>query len=215
MSLYVRLYTSFFSHRKTRRLRSAIGTDAFWVPVRLWAYAATNQPDGNFADYSPEDLCEGIGYTGDTQALVAALIEAGFLDPDLKVHGWAEHSGFHELYAARARKAANERWERERNKERSKERKKEGGNSSAERSGAELSKHSSSSSSSMLQASNGQSKPHFPPSFDRELENRIKRAESEIEKVKCKGILGDADRARIKTLRAKIQTWNEEILSRP
>lgn len=141
MSLYVRLYCSFFSHRKTRRLRAKIGNDAFWVPPRLWAYAATNQPDGDFHSYSAEDIADGIGYTSDAQALLQALLEAQFLDPDLKLHDWAIHSGFHDLYAQRARKAASVRWEKERSKEREDEER-------AELNRAELSKHCSEQSSS-------------------------------------------------------------------
>ena len=53
-----------------------------------------------------------------------------------------------------------------------------------------------------------------PFAFDRELKNRIKRAEKEIEKVKCRGILKDSDWARIKELNSNIKGWNDELLSR-
>ncbi len=195
MSLYVRLYVSYFSHRKTRKLRSLIGDAALWLPPRLWTYAAVNQPDGNFSEYSADDIAEFVGYKGDAQALLEALLQAQFLDADLKIHDWAVHSGFHELYAARAKKAAAVRWSKERTKEIPEQ-------NGTELSGAELSKHSSNNASSI------------PLVFDRELENRIKRAEKEIEKVKCRGILKDSDWARIKELKGSIEGWNNQLLSR-
>ena len=44
MSLYIRLKVSFWSHRKTLRLRATLGDCAFWLPLKLWCYAAENQP---------------------------------------------------------------------------------------------------------------------------------------------------------------------------
>lgn len=111
MSLYVRVFTNFYSHRKTARLRIALGNDAFWVPPRLWAYAAENQPDGDFADYKPEELAILIGYSGDATSMVQALIACGFLDSDpLRIHDWKDHNGYHEVFAVRAKKAAASRW---------------------------------------------------------------------------------------------------------
>ena len=52
-NLYVKVFTGFYTHRKTLRLRATLGDDAFWVPPRLWAYAVDNQPDGVFENYSP------------------------------------------------------------------------------------------------------------------------------------------------------------------
>lgn len=52
-----------------------------------------------------------LGYLGDPQALLQALLQAGFMDDNpLRIHDWAEHNGYHDFYAERARKAANVRW---------------------------------------------------------------------------------------------------------
>ena len=110
MSLYVRVRTSFFSSRKTLRLRVLLGNDAYWIPVRLWAYAADNQADGNFAGYIPEELASALGYTGDANAMLEALLQAGFLDEGLQIHDWDEHNGYHASYHERAKKAAAARW---------------------------------------------------------------------------------------------------------
>lgn len=114
MALYVKVFTSFYSHRKTLRLVAAIGNDAFWVPPRLWSYAAGSQPDGVLQDYSARELALIIGYTGDAQALLQALLQAGFLDSDpLRIHDWDEHNNYHSAFADRAKKAAKARWERD------------------------------------------------------------------------------------------------------
>lgn len=109
--LYVRILTSFYSHRKTVRLMASIGEAAFWVPPRLWAYASENQPDGDFSQYAPEELAMLVAYKGDAQALLQALLQAGFMDADpLRIHNWAEHNGYHAAFAERAKRAAAARW---------------------------------------------------------------------------------------------------------
>ena len=119
MSLYIRVLTSFWTHRKTARLKARLGNDALWIPVRLWSYAAENQPDGCFKDYSPEEIAVLIGYQGDAQAMLQALLQAGLLDPDpLRIHGWEEHNGFHNSFARRATKAARARWKAYRSRRR-------------------------------------------------------------------------------------------------
>jgi hypothetical protein len=117
MSLYVRVFSSFYDHRKTIRLRAMIGDDAFWVPPRLWAYAAERRPDGCFKDYTAGEIAYYVGYTKDAQALLQALLQAGFLDSDpLRIHDWDEHNGYHKTYADRAAAAAKARWEKKKEK---------------------------------------------------------------------------------------------------
>lgn len=116
MNLHVRLYINFWSHRKTAKLRSLIGNDAYWIPPRIWSYAAENQPNGDFSTYTPEELCLLIGYLGNAQALLEALQQACFMD-GMKVHDWEIHNGYHHEYSERAKKAAKARWEKERGKD--------------------------------------------------------------------------------------------------
>lgn len=108
--LYVRIMTGFYSHRKTARLRSKIGNDAFWIPPRLWAYCAENQPDGDVSGYSADELAMLLGCSSNAQAMLEALKEAGFITQDGKVHGWDEHNRYHTAYAERAKTAAKARW---------------------------------------------------------------------------------------------------------
>lgn len=108
--LYIRLQTSFYSHRKTMRLWSKLGNDAFWLPPRLWAYCAENQPDGDLSQYQPEELSMLVAYKGDAQAMLVALKDCGFVTSDGHIHDWSEHNGYHSKYSARAKKAADARW---------------------------------------------------------------------------------------------------------
>lgn len=117
MSLFVRVFNNFYTHRKTARLRVALGNDAFWIPPRLWCYAAEHQPDGIFSDYSAAEIAMAVSFTGDAQAMLEALLQAGFMDQNpLKIHDWPDYNGYHALYSNRAKRAAEERWRREREK---------------------------------------------------------------------------------------------------
>lgn len=109
MSLFVRLEVGFWNHRKTLRLRALLGDAAFWIPPRLWSYAAQNQPDGDFSEYLPEELALLVGCSSNAQAMLEALQKAGFMD-GMKIHGWADHNGYHEKFAERSKKAAAARW---------------------------------------------------------------------------------------------------------
>ena len=141
MSLYVRVYTNFFTHRKTAKLKALLGPDSHWLPMRLWAYAAEHQPDGNFADYSADELVMLLGYSGNAQAMLQALLQAGFMDSNpLRIHDWEEHNAYHQTYSERGRKAAAARWQK-----------------NAERKGKEKKGKETSIASSMLQASESDS----------------------------------------------------------
>ncbi len=111
--LHIKLFTSFWNHRKTAKFRSLIGNDALWIMPKLWCYAADNQPDGNFSTYTPEEIAMLIGYQGDAQAMLQAMLQACFIEKDYRLHDWEEHNGYHHSYAERARKAAKARWDKE------------------------------------------------------------------------------------------------------
>lgn len=115
MGLYIRVFTGFYTHRKTLRLRAAIGNDAFWVVPRLWAYAADNHPDGQFIDYTAEEIAAVIGYEGDASSMLQAMLKAGFMeDEPLRIKSWEEHNGYHKSYSDRAKAAATARWNKKR-----------------------------------------------------------------------------------------------------
>lgn len=115
--LYIKLFTEFYSHRKTARLRARIGEDAFWIPPRLWAYAAEHQNDGDFSEYSSQELAMLIGCDKHASSILQALKECGFIDHDGKIHDWEEHNGFHSTFSRRAKAAADARWAKKEKKQ--------------------------------------------------------------------------------------------------
>lgn len=121
--LYVRVQTGFYTHRKTVKLRLRLGNDAYWLPPRLWAYAAENQPDGDMSAYSAEELAELVGYSStaksNAQAMLQALKDSGFIDESGFINDWAEYNGYHKMYSERAKKAALAMWAKRREKEKS------------------------------------------------------------------------------------------------
>ena len=119
--LYIRVMTGFYTHKKTVRLRIKLGSDAFWIPPRLWAYAAENQPDGDLSSYTSEELAELIGCPKYATSMLQALKDSGFVEESGMIHDWGEHNGYHEKFSARAKKAADARWAKERSPTPSKE----------------------------------------------------------------------------------------------
>lgn len=105
VSKYIRLFTNYFTHRKTLRLRTLLGNDAgYWLPIRLWCYAAENQSNGDFSQYAPDEIASVLGWPDNPVVLVEKLKQAGFMDENMKLHDWQFYNGMHELFADRARK---------------------------------------------------------------------------------------------------------------
>jgi len=111
--LYIRLMTNFYTHRKTVRLRTSLGNDALWIPPRIWAYCAENQPDGDLSDYKPDELAMLIGYQGDATSMLQALKDCGLITSDGQIHDWDVHNGYHDKFSKRAKIAADARWKKE------------------------------------------------------------------------------------------------------
>jgi hypothetical protein len=133
------------------------------VVPRIWAYAAAHQPDGNFSDYSAQEIASLIFYDGDAKQMLQALLQAGFFDAKpLRIHDWHRYNGILDFFSKRASKAADARWAKEREKQRGKEQ------SKAKHSIAETS-IAPSNASSMLQASD-----------DNTLFNRIEAAKQKL-----------------------------------
>jgi hypothetical protein len=120
--IYIKVKLGFYTHRKTAKLRALIGDDALWIPPRLWAYAAENQPDGDFTNYGSEELSMLLGCFKHASSMRQALLQAGFLDEPGVIHDWEEHNGYHKTYSDRAKNAALARWEKEKARKQEKER---------------------------------------------------------------------------------------------
>lgn len=87
------------THRKTRRLARLLGIPqpcALGVMESLWHVTAEQAPDGAIGRLSNRDIADEIFWEGEPEALIAALIEAGWVDEcprhRLVIHDWPEHA---------------------------------------------------------------------------------------------------------------------------
>ena len=76
MSLYIRLQGSYWTHRKTLKMVAALGEPGWWIMPRLWNFAGSNQPDGDFSKYTAQEIALSIGYHGNAQAMLQAMLQA-------------------------------------------------------------------------------------------------------------------------------------------
>jgi hypothetical protein len=106
---WIRLYVSFFTHRKTMRLRRELGT--IEPVLRLWVWAAENAPDGDLSGISDEDLEDAMGWRGEPGKAIGCIRGCGFLDGSL-LHGWEERTGAGIESLTRARKLSADRQQR-------------------------------------------------------------------------------------------------------
>lgn len=92
---WFRLNSGFASHHKIGRLARKLGVSrpvAGWMVIRLLCWVASSAETGDLSRADPDDLAEATGWDGDSTALVAALIAAGWIDTDpLRIHGWEEY----------------------------------------------------------------------------------------------------------------------------
>ena len=62
--------------------------------VMLWLWTLEVAPKGNLSAFTDAEIAEGGGWTQrDKGKFVAALIEAGFLEYDYRIHDWQEYAG--------------------------------------------------------------------------------------------------------------------------
>ena len=108
---YLRLDLNFFDMRSTMELEELIGEKAFWVPVRLKAYALRCQPDGDFSGFSGDLRRKVLGIANPIHAKQTwdALHKVGFLAGD-KIANFADEVTEHQKRHNAATKAARARW---------------------------------------------------------------------------------------------------------
>jgi hypothetical protein len=90
------VYQSLWTHRKTFELAALLGINETYAGahlVRLWTWAIDNAPDGDVADLSDRAIAYGAGWSQEVSLFVGALIKAGFLDADRRLHDWDDYAG--------------------------------------------------------------------------------------------------------------------------
>lgn len=112
----VRIATGLRNHRKTKRLRRLLGADACWSLVCLFLWAGEERWTGDLSGLTDADIEEEAGWEGEPGALVAALVEVGFVSGDAgrrAIHDWQEHNPYAASKGsriARGKKGAAARW---------------------------------------------------------------------------------------------------------
>jgi hypothetical protein len=112
-----RISTAFPRHPKTVKLQRRLGAAGCWSLVCLFLWVADNRPDGDLSGMSDEDIEIAAGWSGDSNAFVAALVAVSFLDGQdgvYSIHDWVEHNPWAPTWGervAKAKKAAAARWE--------------------------------------------------------------------------------------------------------
>lgn len=120
MSTDIRINTSFLQHPKTIKLRKRLGDGAVLSMLSLWCFVAQNRPEGALLGMDEEDIEISAQWLGENGMFVDTLIDLQWLDKKdgvYHIHDWAENNPWvadAENRSAKAKKAINKRWERER-----------------------------------------------------------------------------------------------------
>lgn len=92
---WIESHQSLAAHPKTKRLARRLG-----VPVPqaighlhlLWWWAIDYAPSGDLSRFEDADIADAVLWEGDAGWLVAALVDAGFIDGKV-IHDWDEYTG--------------------------------------------------------------------------------------------------------------------------
>jgi hypothetical protein len=93
---WLELHIGLRDHPKTARLRRRLGVSLPAVIgnlVLLWSWAIRYAPNGDLSRFDPDVIADAAGWDDDPGQLVRALIAAGFLDEDLRIHDWEAYAG--------------------------------------------------------------------------------------------------------------------------
>jgi hypothetical protein len=114
-----RITDDFADNPKVERLVRMLDESAIRALLRVFGYTARNRPDGNLTGLTGDDI-EIIARWSPRRKgrLIAALVELNFLEqngPDLLIHNWLKRQPYladRDFRSARAKKAAQTRWNR-------------------------------------------------------------------------------------------------------
>lgn len=119
----VRIATGLRHHRKTKRLRRALGAEGCWSLVCLFLWAGDERWTGDLSGLTDADIEEDADWHGEPGALIAALLEVKFMVGTAghrQIHDWQEHNPYAASKGARiakGRAASEARWEKERQRQ--------------------------------------------------------------------------------------------------
>lgn len=62
--------------------------------VMLWLWALEVMPQGDLSGFRDDEIAEAAGWKGrDKGKFVESLMEAGFLEQDMRIHDWDDYAG--------------------------------------------------------------------------------------------------------------------------
>ena len=96
---WIELHQSLWTHKKTYRLSAKLGIDSTQAGghlARFWTWALDNAGDGLLAEEDADVIALGAGWTGDPEAFVTEMVNAGWLDrtdSGYEIHDWHQYAG--------------------------------------------------------------------------------------------------------------------------
>jgi len=113
--LWMRVGTNLPDHPRLMTFARRLGVDkrvAIGSLVMLWSWAQRYAPDGDLGTHEHDTVADVMGYAGDSEALWSALVTAGWVDADGRLHKWDDWGG--RMFAERATTSAKVARHRER-----------------------------------------------------------------------------------------------------
>lgn len=108
---WIESHQSLANHPKTRKLARLLGVSrvtAIGHLHMLWWWAMEYAEDGDLSRFDAIDMAVACDWDGDETVLLEALTQAGFVDPDHRLHDWDDYAGRlleqRRLHADRARR---------------------------------------------------------------------------------------------------------------
>jgi len=96
-STYIPLHGDVYTNRKTIAAAKALTKGDVHLMVghlgRLWTWAIDRNDDGNLEHLTDQMIADAAGWNGYPKRFVKALIEAGFIDADRRLHDWKLYGG--------------------------------------------------------------------------------------------------------------------------
>ncbi len=93
---WIELHQTLPKNKKTIKLKRELGIktpQAVGHLCMLWLWALDNTTDGDISEFTADDIAEVCEWKKDSEKFYAALINAGLIDGDLRIHDWDEYFG--------------------------------------------------------------------------------------------------------------------------
>jgi hypothetical protein len=104
-------------HPKTRRLKTMLGKESEYLPIKLWLYVGRLHPEGHLKDYNGQEIEAIVEWGGTPGAFIEAMERVEWLKKDekngYKLIGWKEHQGHLIAFKRRGKIAAKARWNKD------------------------------------------------------------------------------------------------------